>query len=147
MRAGGGIFHGVGKPDSRRFYSAWIADATELDGVTMLAGYGKTVAEAILDLTFSIEGRWMRRGIAQTRWNEKLSTETVKEKEMFLIFASIVMAAVVAAMLLKYGDDGYNDWHFWAEVAGIFMGITAGISALVYAFAVWGWAQKIGRTI
>jgi hypothetical protein len=70
---------------------------------------------------------------------------------MYLIFASIVVAAVVSVMLFKYGDDGYKGRHFLAGIVGVLMGIGTGLSALVYAFAVWGWiaadhkAQIINR--
>lgn len=58
---------------------------------------------------------------------------------MYLILASIVAAAVISVMLLKYGHDGYEGRHLWAVVAGVFLGLGATIGAVVYAIAVWGW--------
>ena len=70
---------------------------------------------------------------------------------MFLIFMAIAVAAVMSVVLFNYGDRGYQTRHTLADVVGIVLGVGSGLSALVYAFAVWGWlaaghkAQIINR--
>lgn len=58
---------------------------------------------------------------------------------MILILLSIVAAAVISGALFLWGDDGHKTRHTLASIAGFFGLIASGISAIVYAFAGWGW--------
>ena len=70
---------------------------------------------------------------------------------MYVIFAAIVLAGVLCAVLLWYSEEGYQGRHIFAGVTGVFGIALTGITMLVYAFAVWGWiasehkAQIINR--
>lgn len=58
---------------------------------------------------------------------------------MSLILGAILVAAVISGYLTHVGDKSYHGRHTFAAIAGIFGTVITGISAIVYAFAGWGW--------
>lgn len=70
---------------------------------------------------------------------------------MYLIFVSILVAAVAFVMLLNYGSRGYKGRHFLAELLGIIGCGSTVVIAIIYACALWSWtaadykAQIINR--
>ena len=58
---------------------------------------------------------------------------------MILILVSIVAAMVMAIVLFKYGDNGYEGMHFVSQLCGLLLGVAACISAVAYSFVCFNW--------
>lgn len=58
---------------------------------------------------------------------------------MTLILIAIVVAALMAWLLVWKFSNGYSGWAFLATLAGGFLALTAGISAVAYVFVAWAW--------
>ena len=70
---------------------------------------------------------------------------------MILILIAIVVAAVIAAALLWYGENGYSGAHTAAMMFGMCLILATGVAAVCYVFAGFSWlaadskAQIINR--
>ena len=70
---------------------------------------------------------------------------------MILILVAIIVGAVIAAVLFWYSSNNYDGLGTLAGAFGFLLSVGAGLSAIVYVFAGWGWfaaehkAQIINR--
>lgn len=58
---------------------------------------------------------------------------------MSLILISIIVAAVISALLFRFCGAGDSGLHFSAGALGLLLAVAAGICAITYMFVGWAW--------